>query len=389
MARRTPGETFTPPTQDSYETGDPTQLQYAPVDQKFIDSDPIASKLARERSMGDLNNYLHTLGKRLPTGAGENYSYNVNTGRIERWQPPWYKDPALIGAIALPAAALAIPALGGVGAAGAAGGGGAAATGTGAGTAAGVLPSTAIGTGMAAPIAGGAGLAGAETAGIGAAGAAGAAGATEAALPSTTIGSGMATLPSAAGTGWATPEAGGGLFSNVKKYLDIGSKGKDILGSTGEAIGKATTAAGQNRLDQEHLALQAHGQNITGQSAFEQQLMARAGLEDRQRIQAAKDAYRNSVAHNLTSSPYNPRPQVLSDQFKGDMSNVGNAASGRLALPQQYTAGSMSPLAPYTPLDIKNLQASTNTAPSTLEKVGQWAGPISSVLSKVLKFGGK
>ncbi len=70
------------------------------------------------------------------------------------------------------------------------------------------------------------------------------------------------------------------------------------------------------------------------------------------------------------------------------MGNVGYAASGRLAAPQKYTVSSMSELAPYTPLDIKNLQAATGTQKGALEKVGDWAGPISSVMSKILKMRG-
>jgi hypothetical protein len=159
----------------------------------------------------------------------------------------------------------------------------------------------------------------------------------------------------------------------------------DALGGAGEAVGKATSASGQNRLDQEKLALQAHNQNILGGSEFERQLLARAKAEDDQRLQARRDAYRASVAANPNFSPYNPRPQVFSPQFLSDMGNVGTAASSRLSAPPINTVSKMAPVTPYTPLDIKNLQASTGTQKGTLEKIGDWAGPISSILGRFLR----
>ena len=181
----------------------------------------------------------------------------------------------------------------------------------------------------------------------------------------------------AAGTAAAGAAGGGG-----------GSKAGSVLGGAGEAIGKATSASGANRLDQEKLALQAHQQNLAGKSQFEQQLLARAEAEDRQRQMARRDAYRASVAGNLTSSPYNPRPQTLSPQFLADMGNVGTAASSRLIPAPTYSVGGMAPLAPYEPLDIKKLQEATGTQKGKLEKIGDWAGPISSVIGQYLKMRG-
>src|SRR5262245_21495939 len=122
-------------------------------------------------------------------------------------------------------------------------------------------------------------------------------------------------------------------------------KGSGVAGAAGQAIGAATTASGNNRLTQEQLALRANEQNNAAMSDYERNLMQRALLEDRQRGQAAKDSYRNSVAHNLSSSPFNPRPQVLSDQFKTDMGNLGTTASRRLAATPQYDAASLPDLA--------------------------------------------
>lgn len=143
-----------PRTVDEQAIGDPANLRYRPIDQAFLDRDARASMLARSGNMAALNDYLHTLGLRLPSGNEGSY-FNVRTGQIERTTPPWYRDPALIGALALPAATVAVPGLLGAGATagtpaasagipGAVGTSGSAAPAL-AGTAPAVLPTSAIG----------------------------------------------------------------------------------------------------------------------------------------------------------------------------------------------------------------------------------------------------
>lgn len=122
---------YAPPTQDSpIAPGDPNLLKYQPIDQAFLERDPTAAAYARAHDMAGLNNYLHSIGRRLPVFAQEGYDYKVESGKIERTSTPWYKDPALLGAMALPVVA-ATPALAAWSAYGSGGGGAAAGAGTG------------------------------------------------------------------------------------------------------------------------------------------------------------------------------------------------------------------------------------------------------------------
>lgn len=192
-----------------------------------------------------------------------------------------------------------------------------------------------------------------------------------------------------AGMAAAVPLTGGASLTALPTLLAAGAGGLSALGggmgAAGEAIGKATTASGNNRLEQEKLALEAQRSNTLGQSEFERQLLARQQAEDTQRQTARKDSYRASVAANPMAGPYNPRPQVLSPQFTADMANVGTHASSRLANPAKHTVAEMPELSPYVPLDIQNLQEATGTEKGGLEKFGDWAGPISSVISQLMK----
>jgi hypothetical protein len=111
--------------------GDPSLLQYRPVDQNYINNDPVAKGYAQRGDMAGLNNYLHTRGMRLPDANTEGYQYDVNQRQIIRTSTPWYKDPAMLGT-------LGMMGVGGAYAAGAFGGGAAAP----AATTAGLGPST-------------------------------------------------------------------------------------------------------------------------------------------------------------------------------------------------------------------------------------------------------
>lgn len=165
MPRRSDSsDPYAPLTQDSpIAPGDPNLRQYQPVDQAFIDRDPRAAAYARMHDMAGLNNYLHSLGRRLPVFAQEGYDYNVASGKIERTSTPWYKDPALLGAIGLPVAVAAFPALAGASAGGA---GGSTAAGLGPSTAANMAATNAVVGGSTVPtsLAAGAGTAGAGVA---------------------------------------------------------------------------------------------------------------------------------------------------------------------------------------------------------------------------------
>ena len=163
-----------------------------------------------------------------------------------------------------------------------------------------------------------------------------------------------------------------------------GSTLSKLLGAAGSSIGAANTAAGNNRLEQERLGLQANQENITGQSAFENALINRAALEDTQRKNALKDVYMNSYAQNPRVSPYDPAgAPKYSPQYMSTLGNVANFGQGMLSSAPSYSAGNFPALPPYKPINVKDVQGSTGTTPSTLSNIANWAGPTLSIASKI------
>jgi hypothetical protein len=185
----------------------------------------------------------------------------------------------------------------------------------------------------------------------------------------------------------ATAAGGSGLGKALGKGL--GTFG-DIAGSVGQAIGKANTAAGNNRLNQEDAGLKANAQNITGQSAFEQELMNRAKEEDVQRLKAGKDVYRASYNANPRVSPFDPAgAPVYSKQYLDSAQGLADQGASTLAKPAQYATSSMPALNPYTPIDPKNVARDTNTEQGTLSKIGDYVGPAMSTAQLIAKLWGK
>lgn len=182
----------------------------------------------------------------------------------------------------------------------------------------------------------------------------------------------------------ALPIPGAGYIGDAVEALP------DVLGAGGKAAGAATTAAGQNRLNQEQLALQANGQNIQGTSAFERALLERSLAEQNQRKQAARDVFMASRAANPVRSPYNTSaPPQMSDAYKGTLSALEKAGVDQLATPAKYSMAAAPAMTPYTPLDIKNLQGATGTQKGTLEKIGDWAAPGLSLASILARLGSR
>lgn len=239
------------------------------------------------------------------------------------------------------AGAFAGPAAGGLGGveAGATSGLGAAAL-PGAGTALGagaVLPSAAIGTGMAAPIVGGTGLA---------------------------SGAGATAVP--------------GTLAAVGKTLS----GEDLLGTVGRAVSNASSAAGNTRRADYDTNVLANNSNISGQSAFENELTKRADIERTQRSDALKNVYRSSYAQNARPGPYNAAgTAAFSPEYLKALKDLEGQGAEKLAAKPQYDSNGLPVLNPYTP--IKPTQA------STLEQVGNWAGPVTSTLGAIGRFFGK
>jgi hypothetical protein len=160
-----------------------------------------------------------------------------------------------------------------------------------------------------------------------------------------------------------------------------------LLKAGGAGLGAATSAAGANRQTQENAGLLANQQNITGQSAFENELLNRAKEEATQRTSANKDVFRNSMITNPRArSPFDPAgPPQYSDQYKSTEAGLAAQGATKLATPAAYDTTKMPALAPYAPVPINNVQGATGTSPTTLEKIGNVASPALSVLGSVAK----
>jgi hypothetical protein len=225
-----------------------------------------------------------------------------------------------------------------------------------------------------------AGIAGATIATMGAAGVfAGAA------MPAATGVGGMSAtslgLGTTAGLGTAgatattlgTAAAGASTLSRVAQAAKLAQMG-------GSAIGKMTTAAGNNRLDQEQLALGANRDNIAGNKAAEDALMERSKLEGSERRSALIDVARASDTRNPNRSVYNTSaPKVNSPEYMSTLTDLEQRAMGRLKTDAAYGTNNMTPLAGYKPLNLKELQEETDTKPSLMERIGQYAGPAMSL----------
>lgn len=241
------------------------------------------------------------------------------------------------------------------------------------------------------------GAMGAGSAASGAGVAAGALGPTTAASMAATAaaaGAAPAGIAAGAGTAAAAAGAGGGFWSTIGNAAlhsvtgggaagtGVGGTGmtySQLAGAAGSAIGKATTASGNNRLNQEQLAIGVNRDNISGNKAAEDALMERSKLEDVQRVAARKDVLRASNATNQSVSPFNTvGPKKYSDSYLSSLSELEKRGVARLQADPTYSTDKMTPLRTYQPLDITDLQGATNTSPSLMEQIGQYAGPVLS-----------
>lgn len=195
------------------------------------------------------------------------------------------------------------------------------------------------------------------------------------ALPGAINMSAATTIPSGAAA--SLPGAAAKLWGGVKGA-------KSLLGATAQGIENVTDNAAHDRALQEQLALTANGQNISGNSAFEAQLINRAKEEAAQRVQAQKDAYRQSYVTQNQSSPNNPRPGSYTPAYLAAMTAQGQQAGQTLGKPRTYDMQSMPGPKPYVPIDPKDVQGATGTKPGTLEKVGRWLGPGLSIADQIL-----
>lgn len=177
-------------------------------------------------------------------------------------------------------------------------------------------------------------------------------------------------LPVTAGLGSAgaaaTAAGAGGTLAKISSLLP------DI----GKGIGAATTAAGQNDLNQEQAGLQAAGIDISGQQAYTNEEIAVAKENAAMQEQQLKDQYMLGKAKNPGHSPFDPvAPAPADPTYLSTLSKLANADPEFLTAPK-----------PYTPITPSGAQKATGTTPSTLQTIGNWLSPGLSLAPKIAKL---
>lgn len=190
-----------------------------------------------------------------------------------------------------------------------------------------VLPSTPIGTGDMPPIGG------------------------PDVLPSTPIGTGdmppITGVPSGTDAAAAGVDLGsaGGTLGTIGKYAKL-------LSQVGRGISSATNAADNRRL------------------ATADKYVSRGRLEDEQRNQALKNLYVADRANNPSHSIFDPVPAYRpSGNYAAALNDISNQGLSTLSKPATYNAANFPSL-----------------EPGTLEQIGQWAGPLLSIIGNVGQF---
>jgi hypothetical protein len=275
------------------------------------------------------------------------------------------------------AAPYIIPAIAGAGGGGSAAAGLSAVEGGGFGIGSGTV--AALGTGAMAgvPVAAGTTAAGLTTAGL----TAGLGPSTGANIAGTAAVANSAPAGIAAGGGMT---AGGGTLANMaSRFVNNGGL-SDVAG----AIGRANTAAGNNRLNQQGLTMQANRDNIAGTRSYETMLQERAAQEAALRKQALRDVTLANDVRNPHISQFNTRgPVANTPEYMSAMSELEKRGLSRLQQQDAYTTDKLPALQPYQPLptDANGLQDRTGTKKSILETVGDYAGPAMSIYSNYFR----
>lgn len=149
-----------------------------------------------------------------------------------------------------------------------------------------------------------------------------------------------------------------------------------LLPDAGKAIGAATTAAGQNDLNQEQLGLTAANTDITGQQAYTNEEIAVAKENAAMQQQQLKDKFMLDKAQNPGRSPFDPTgTKAPGADYVSSLSALASAAPDPLAAPT-----------PYKPITPSGAQAATGTTPGTLSKIGQILGPALTLAPKIASF---
>ena len=175
------------------------------------------------------------------------------------------------------------------------------------------------------------------------------------------------------------PAGSSGFTPNASTIATIAK----ALGGAGAAISGAETAAAKSALNQETLGLQAASQNTTGQSAYQNELMANEALMGKQQNTALTDVALASKVSNPSVSPYDVAPPTYSPAFTAATTALEQQGLNRLQNPANSAVAPVAPPTPYTPISPSGVQAATGTTPSTLQTVGQWLAPALGIASAV------
>jgi hypothetical protein len=178
-----------------------------------------------------------------------------------------------------------------------------------------------------------------------------------------------------------------GLIDKIAQGAGTISKIGDILGAAGAGVSGATQAAGDTQYRNALIGLTANGQNITGNTSFENALMKRAGEEDTQRSQALKDVYRQGIATHPNVSPFNPTggPQY-SQEYLNTLGNLKNQGVDKLSTGPQYDTRKLPAVKPYTDYNPNTIDGPGGTQPSTMQTIGNWLGPSLSTIGAIAKL---
>ena len=184
--------------------------------------------------------------------------------------------------------------------------------------------------------------------------------------PAEFAGAAAPVLPTLAGTAPVVAGAGGSTLAKIT----------NLLPSVGKAVGAATSAAGQNALNQEQLGLSAANTDITGQSAYTNEELAIAKENAALENQKLKDAFMAEKATHPSVSPFDiTGGPKYSPEYLSTLQTMAAQTPELLKAPT-----------PYKPITPSGLQQATGTTPSTLQKIGEIAGPAATALPSVLKL---
>lgn len=355
--------------------------------------DPSTAWQAAVAQYGPEGLYTASTGQIVRNIGTADDPYYINVGTLPHANRPtgfsdWLLDnlPLLAGGAAIGVGALSAAGYGGAAGAGAAGGSGAATggaalpaatTGIDAATAA-ALPGaaavpTAAGT-VGATTGIGASTAAALPGGASAGAGAGAAGATTAALPASTISpvGGLATgTTSSLGSGMSF---WGSLGNYAADYFKDPSNYVDLARS----LTSASNAAGNNRLTGDQIQTQRDRLALEGQNSYEQQLLARAVLEARQRSQAQRDLARNNFLLNA-GRPTNLPP--ISPAYAATLQSQMPQLTADATRPPQYNTNQLPALQQFKPTPA--------TQPGFFERAGSGIGTGLGIAGAVLGGYGK